>query len=117
MTELTIEFLRAAPEDAERILRLWKAADAVPSVTDTREDIQRMVVREHAAFILAMHQDQLVGSIIATYDGWRGNVYRLAVHPDYRRRGLARKLVKQAERVLSEWGVKRISAIVVKAHP
>jgi len=75
-----------------------------------------MVVHENAAFILALYNDVIVGSIIAAFDGWRGNIYRLSVHPLFRRRGIARALVAEAEKVFSQWHVKRISALVVRDH-
>ncbi|PYN15456.1 MAG: GNAT family N-acetyltransferase, partial [Candidatus Rokuibacteriota bacterium] len=45
-------------------------------------------------------------------DGWRGNIYRLAVAPEARRHGLARRLVDDAVRVLRARGAHRISALV-----
>jgi len=114
---MEIRFRRALPEDAENILSLWRTAEAVHGVTDTLTDVQRMVNRDSAAFILAVSGGELVGSIIAAFDGWRGNIYRLAVHPEFRRRGLARSLVLEAEGMFREWGVKRITAIVLKEHP
>ena len=51
-------------------------------------------------------------SVIGGWDGWRGNIYRLAVAPEARRVGLARRLVQEAERVLRAKGARRISALV-----
>jgi len=76
-----------------------------------------MSTRESVAFILAILDNAIVGSIIATFDGWRGNMYRLATHPDYRRRGIARALVGESEKVFDGWGVRRITALVEKDHP
>jgi len=42
---------------------------------------------------------------------------RLAVHPNYRRRGIARALVAEVERSLLRQGAKRITALVEKDHP
>ena len=44
-------------------------------------------------------------------------MYRIAVHPDYRRRGIGRTLVKEGERCLAEQGVKRITALVEEKYP
>ncbi|HLQ78389.1 MAG TPA: GNAT family N-acetyltransferase, partial [Terriglobia bacterium] len=96
---------------------LWKAAGATESVTDTAADIRRISTREYVIFILAIENENVVGSLIAAFDGWRGNMYRLATHPDYRRKGIARSMVREAEKVFDEWGVKRTAAIVEKDHP
>jgi len=99
------------------VLELWKAADASPTVTDTFEDISGILQREYAAFLVAEIDGKIVGSIIATFDGWRGIVYRLAVHADHRRKGIARNLTKKAEEIFHQWGVRRVIAIVDPTHP
>jgi ribosomal protein S18 acetylase RimI-like enzyme len=58
-----------------------------------------------------------VGSIIGTFNGWRGNIYRLVVHPRCRRQAIAQKLVGEVEKRLSCQGTKRITALVEKDHP
>ena len=59
------------------------------------------------------HEDAVVGTLIATWDGWRGHFYRLAVLPQYRRRGVATELVRVGEQRLYEMGARRLNAIVV----
>jgi ribosomal protein S18 acetylase RimI-like enzyme len=66
---------------------------------------------------VAVIEDRIVGSLIATFDGWRGHIYRLAVLPEYRRRGIARELVAHAEGVFSNRKVTRVIAQVENDHP
>lgn len=99
------------------MLDLWRQAEAIPRPTDTLPDVQRMV-REHPGTLLVADEDgRLVGSVIAGWDGWRGGIYRLAVLPECRRRGVARALVSEAERLLASRGARRLSAMVARDEP
>ena len=103
-------------EEAEALLTLWQAAGTSPSITDTIADIQG-AIKSIATVLVAEVDQRIVGSLIATFDGWRGNMYRLAVHPDYRQRGIGRALVKEGEKYLAKHGVKRITALVEEKYP
>jgi ribosomal protein S18 acetylase RimI-like enzyme len=103
-------------EEVEAVLDLWRQAQATPSITDNAEDLRR-VVDGPANVLVAEVEGQIVGSIIGTFDGWRGNIYRLAVHPRVRRRGVARALVAEVEKRLARQGARRITALVEKDHP
>ena len=104
--------------DVADILDLWRAAEAAPSVTDDEASIERLLHRDRAAFFVAESDGVVIGTLIAGFDGWRGHMYRMAVHPEFRRQGIARALVEEAEEHLRSIGCKRISALVLsdEAH-
>jgi ribosomal protein S18 acetylase RimI-like enzyme len=100
-------------DDVDAVLAFWIRAGAHPSPTDTVADVTRVVTAPHAALFVAVDgRDTIVGSVIATFDGWRGNVYRMAVDPALRRQGLARRLAAAAEDWLRMAGAVRLSALV-----
>jgi ribosomal protein S18 acetylase RimI-like enzyme len=104
-------------EDIDGVLELWRQAEATPGVTDNADDLRRAIADSPAHVLVAEVGGRVIGSIIGTFDGWRGNIYRLAVHPDHRRQGVARALVAEVERRLTRQGAKRITALVEKDHP
>jgi len=104
----------ATRADAPAVLALWREAEAEPTHTDDLESVGRLLVRDPASLIVAEANDELVGSVIAGWDGWRGSIYRLVVAPSHRRRGLGRALVRAAEERLVAAGAVRMQAIVVE---
>lgn len=106
----------ARREDCPAVLQLWRQAEAVPGSTDSQEELERLIGEDRGLFLVAEDSGRLVGSIIGGWDGWRGNMYRLAVAPGHRRQGLARSLVAEAEQRLRARGACRITALVVRTE-
>jgi len=100
------------------VLRLWEQARSEHATTPDRpEDLQRLVLRSPGALLLAESDRKLTGVLIAAWDGWRGNLYRLVVHPEYRRDGVGRTLVRAGEEHLRSQGATRITALVAFDDP
>ena len=108
----------ARSSDAGAIVALWRAVDdMLPSVTDDERSVTTLLGRDPVSMLVAEEAGHLVGTLIVGWDGWRGNLYRLAVDPSARRRGVARTLVAQAEMQLAAQGCRRVSAIVAASEP
>jgi ribosomal protein S18 acetylase RimI-like enzyme len=105
----------ARDEDVPAVLELWSLARSEHAVTpDRAEDVERFVREMPGSLLVAEDGERLVGALIAAWDGWRGNMYRLAVHPDHRRRGIALSLVEEGERRLRSKGARRVTALVAR---
>ena len=107
----------ATTADIDGMLDLWRRSDAAPSVTDSVGDVSRVVAAPSASVLVAVDGDTIIGSVIAIFDGWRGNFYRLVVDPSQRRAGIARRLVDAGETRLRAAGAKRASALVEGQRP
>jgi ribosomal protein S18 acetylase RimI-like enzyme len=95
---------------------VWIDADAVESSTDDEAAIRTLLERDPDALLIASANDRPVGILIVGWDGWRGALYRLAVLPEWRRRGVARLLVAEAEDRLRRLGARRVAAMVITEH-
>lgn len=105
---------QATPEDIDQVLTLWSDAETEQGPTDDEPGLGDLLVRDAGSLLVATSENgRVVGSVIAAWDGWRGSIYRLAVHPRYRRRGLANQLLSAAEDRLAALGARRVQAIVV----
>ena len=109
---MTLQIRPGRAEEAGAVVALWKSSGARETLTDDVMSVQRLMERDPDALLVAARDGALIGSVIAGYDGWRGCVYRLAVHPDHRRGRVASTLVEEAERSLARRGASRVHAIV-----
>lgn len=105
----------ATADDIEGVLLLWRTA-AEPTSTDSAEALTRLLRHDPGALIVADGDGRIVGSVIAGWDGWRGAIYRLAVSPEERHRGLGQALLSAAEKRLNGLGSHRAHAIVVQSN-
>jgi ribosomal protein S18 acetylase RimI-like enzyme len=105
-------------EDYEAVMRLWREADLPfrPLGRDRPDKVAVELQRGTAVFLGAEADGgELVGVVLGTHDGRKGWINRLAVAPAYRRRGIARVLVREIEAHLEAQGLE-ITAALIESH-
>lgn len=108
MTDLHIR--PYAKADLDAVADIWTAAfgaDAPSSLVD--QSIAEKERFQPGLVFVAEINGRLVGTIIAGYDGYRGWLNGVAVHPDYQRRGIAREMVHHAIAKLQSLGCLKVN--------
>jgi ribosomal protein S18 acetylase RimI-like enzyme len=107
-----IEVRRCRAGEAPAVAELWaRARSEHASTVDRLEDVERLL-DSPAALLVAERDGEIVGALIAAWDGWRGNMYRLAVRDGNRRRGIGLALARAGEAYLRGCGARRVTALV-----
>ena len=109
-------------EDYDLIYQLWNSTEqskrALNPVDDSREGIEKYLKRNPTTCFLAYDSDSdnnsIAGVILTGHDGRRAIVHHLCVHPDFRRLGIAGRLVHTAEEALRKEGITKIFGLVFK---
>jgi ribosomal protein S18 acetylase RimI-like enzyme len=102
-------------DDYPRWMEVWRRAglhSVRPQGRDSREAFAQQLASGTHTLIGLEVDTQLAGVVLATHDGRKGWINRLAVLPEYRHRGYAARLVAQAERALQEQGMTVIAALI-----
>lgn len=113
LTGAGITVRRCRQTDVPAVLDLWaQARSEHASTPDRLDDVERLVAESPAALLVTERNGEIVGALIAAWDGWRGNMYRLAVRDGHRREGIGLALTRAGEDYLRQCGVRRVTALV-----
>jgi len=97
------------PGDREALVALWSICELTRPWNNPHRDIDRKLARDGDNLLVLEEDNQLIGSVMVGYEGHRGWVNYLAVHPDHRRQGLGRLLMDEAERRLRDLGCAKVN--------
>ena len=104
----------AAFEEKHRqdVIALWEKCCLTRPWNDANKDIDRKLSDPSGGFFVLLHEDQVIGSVMAGYDGHRGAIYYLSVDPAYQSAGLGRRLMDHCETFLISLGCPKINLYV-----
>ncbi|KAA9374392.1 GNAT family N-acetyltransferase [Microbispora cellulosiformans] len=100
-------------DDVEAVLRFWLESAENTDRHDDAAKVTALVERDPEALIIAEIDGRVVGTLIAGWDGWRASLYRLAVDPAERRKGIGSQLIRAAEERFRKYGAFRVDAMVL----
>ncbi len=111
---MTQEIRRLAAADYPDLIRVWADAGLPyrPLGRDRIDNIADQMLRPDTAFFGLFDDGRLVAAVLASFDGRKGWINRLAVDPDHRHRGYAGRLIVVCEEFLLEHGAQVIAVLI-----
>jgi ribosomal protein S18 acetylase RimI-like enzyme len=103
-------------EDYDRVMELWAEGGLPlkPRGRDSRENIAQQLRQPNVLFLVAEEGEggRVIGTVMATHDGRKGWINRLAVDAALRKRGIGALLVREAERRLEDLGMDILACLI-----
>jgi len=114
MSRVKVEVRPLHTQELRLIPGLWARAGLSfrPRGRDSLTRLKKQLQAAPDLFVGAFIADKLVGVSIASDDGRKGWINRLAVLPEARRKGIATKLIRECERALERRGHKLFSVLI-----
>ncbi|MEP3047842.1 MAG: GNAT family acetyltransferase [Roseibium sp.] len=99
-----------------QLIALWEKCGLVRSWNDPNKDIDRCLGAPSSDLFLMIEDDQLLGAVMAGYDGHRGAIYYLSVDPAHQTTGHGKTLMDYCEKYLMDLGCPKINLFVRKGN-
>ena len=95
--------------DEREVIKLWYKCNLVVPWNNPKSDIERKLKVNPEFFLVGILDGKIISTVMGGYEGHRGWIHYLAVEPDYRNQGYARKIMKVIEKKLKAIGCPKIN--------
>jgi ribosomal protein S18 acetylase RimI-like enzyme len=100
-----------------KVITLWEAVFGYEAAHNQPAlAIDKKLALNDGLLFVALSGQEVVGTVMAGYDGHRGWIYSVAVSPAHRRRGIGSQLVTVAERALAARGCVKVNLQIVEGN-
>ncbi|WJH37281.1 GNAT family N-acetyltransferase [Paenibacillus sp. CC-CFT747] len=101
--------------DHEQMIELWNGIEGLAlSNADSKENIEFYLQRNGGLSYVCEQDNKIIGTILCGHDGRRGFIYHVAVNPNCRKQGIAKKLVQKSLDQLNEAGIDKCHIFVIE---
>ena len=113
-----LKYIEMKKEHIEEVLKLWTSTNGIylhKNGEDSKEGIILFLNRNPGfSFITLNNENKIVGALLCGHDGRRGFIHHLAVDKEYRKQGIANKLINLSIIKLKKEGIKKVALFVLK---
>ncbi|BBO90212.1 GNAT family acetyltransferase [Desulfosarcina ovata] len=113
---MMIEIRPYESNDEMQVVQLWTACGLVVAWNNPHRDIQRKLAVQPELFLVGCLAYKIIATVMAGYDGHRGWINYLAVHPNYQHTGLGKRMMAEAEIRLRATGCSKINLQVRRTN-
>ncbi len=117
--ESKLTFRTFRQDDYQAAISLWQGSGipCKPNGRDAKEKILKETGNPGTLFLVVEKEGEIIGSVLATHDGRKGWINRLAIAPQYRLQGIASRLLTEAEAHLHRCGMEIITCLIEDDNP
>ncbi len=116
MEKIIIRAMLASDYDA--VYELWKTISgfALRSIDDSKSGVIKFLERNPETSVVAVCNDEIIGSVLCGHDGRTGYMYHVCVRQDMRRNGIGKEMVVRAMRKLAAEGINKVSLVAFQSN-
>ena len=109
MTESSLLIRPYQTEDEDALVTLWKMCELTVPWNNPHKDIARKLQVQPELFLVGILDNSLIATVMGGYEGHRGWINYLAVHPDFQEKGYGQEIMNSVETWLREMGCPKIN--------
>lgn len=99
------------------MVQLWNDCGLVVPWNNPQRDIRRKLEVQPELFLVGHSAGRIIATVMAGYDGHRGWINYLAVHPNHQQNGIGNRMVGEAEARLRAMGCPKVNLQVRSTNP
>ena len=105
-------------DDYDEVHSLWMGIHGfgIRSMDDSREGVERFLLRNPDTSMVAQADGRIVGAILCGHDGRRGCLYHVCVEEEYRKHGIGQRLVQECLKALKKEHINKVNLIAFKKN-
>jgi len=103
--------------DFGRLREIWELSGITLGASDSPAELERLRLQNQDTCLVAMVNQEIQGCVMGGFDGRRGLVHHLAVHPNFRGKNIGRKLMEELDLKFRGKGVVKYSFWIEADNP
>ena len=102
-------------DDYDQVIDLWRRTPDFRPGSFPPDVVTRYLTRNPDLSTVAVADRQVIGTILCGHDGRRGSLYNVTVAPEFRKQGIAKKMLEGCQNGLKAEGI-RVAFRFTYAH-